>query len=366
MTATKCGSSPEGPRTGRYFWCVRIAVVVISSGSSRNSAAKEPRTTPGHSTRSASVAARSDSDSIDPPTAVASSRAPSRIRRRRASLSGSTWPTRSFWRKSSGPETRIGNSERTGWPTVRAPEATPRSSIGTTFPAKSATTPRTGRTKDRVASPHRIVLGNVIAATARGTAAASTSAVALPGMVRRAATVGPRGESTTTSSETCTSWARAKPRAALVGWPSASNAAEAGGPSTSENRSSCFSGSPRRIRIRRRGEPKDSTFAATSPSSASPSPTSRAEVPPRGGHDGRRDLLRPDLEEEVVGRHARTDARAPATRKLKPRPARARWAGRPAPAPSGTPGRTRRRGPGPGGSSPRGPWRKPRRGRRGC
>jgi hypothetical protein len=37
MTAMKYGRSPEGPRTGRNFWCVRIAVTVTSSGSSRNS-----------------------------------------------------------------------------------------------------------------------------------------------------------------------------------------------------------------------------------------------------------------------------------------------------------------------------------------
>ena len=41
MTATKCGRRPAGPRTGRNFWCVRIAVTVISSGSSRNSGAKD-------------------------------------------------------------------------------------------------------------------------------------------------------------------------------------------------------------------------------------------------------------------------------------------------------------------------------------
>ncbi len=82
--------------------------------------------------------------------------------------------------------------------------------------------PRTGRTKARPPSPQRIVLGNVIASTAFGTAAARISTAGFPGIVRRAATVGPRGESTTTRSATGISCARAKPRAAFVGWPSAS------------------------------------------------------------------------------------------------------------------------------------------------
>ena len=98
----------------------------------------------------------------------------------------------------------------------------------------TARTPRTGRTNDAVArSPaHRLREGQLARRRAERPPRAPRAA-SLPGIDLRAATVLPRGESTTTSSATSTFWAFANPSAARVGFPSASNALDAGGPRTS-------------------------------------------------------------------------------------------------------------------------------------
>ena len=107
-----------------------------------------------------------------------------------------------------------------------------------------------GARRLRAPSPQRIVFGNVRPATIRGTDLREDLGASRPGIVFRAATVLPRGESTTTRSATSTFCARAKPSAAFVGLPSLSKALDAGGPRTSAARSAWLLGKPADDRAR--------------------------------------------------------------------------------------------------------------------
>ena len=90
----------------------------------------------------------------------------------------------------------------------------------------------------------------------------STSTAALPRCCFRNARYVPFGVSSRSSAATSTPCFLAKPAAAGVGWPAASNAAETGGPVSSSSKSVCRSASLPIRAVSRRGVLKVSIGAA--------------------------------------------------------------------------------------------------------
>ena len=135
-----------------------------------------------------------------------------RARRRRCGAWRGSRPARSPW---------ISPSERTRWPTRPVGRgARRRARAGRRCPPKSATHAAHGPHERALARAPAHRLRERQAARRRGgTTSARTSAASRPGIVLRAATVLPRGESTTTRSATSTFCAFANPSAAFVGLP---------------------------------------------------------------------------------------------------------------------------------------------------
>ena len=110
-----------------------------------------------------------------------------------------------------------------------------------------------GRTNRNVPSPQRMNLGNESDVMSLGRSASSTSGVGAPFSSWTATTYSPRSSARTSSRSTGTPWARAKPSAARVGFPSASNATAFVGPTTSRRASACRSARPSTTTANRRG-----------------------------------------------------------------------------------------------------------------
>ena len=234
-------------------------------------------------------------------------------------------------------------------------------------PPKSATTPRTGRTNARSPAPQRIIFGNVSPATTRGTTSASTSSAGRPGIDLRAATVLPRGESTTTRSATLTFCAFANPSPAFVGLPSASKARRGRRAEHLGGAVLLALGDPaqhgreaprRRVRLRGRGR---EAFLRERVGQAP------GELRARRQQRRRRDLLRSDFQKKVLDVHSQVLRDRLEARLLKRPRAPAPRAGNAAPAcPPPRRARRRRRDRGSAGRSRRGRSPKRRRARREC
>ena len=186
--ARKWAARAPPERTGSIFWCSRIEVTRISSGSSRKAGSKEPRTTPGDSTRCDQMSRSAASSAGSPPTSAASACACSWKRARRMARSGSTCAARSFWNQSATPIVTMRPGASVRWPDVIRPLSTPKRLIGITSPSRSATTECTGRIQSGVPSPQRIMRGNVIFSTSAGSSSPMTSFAGRPGVTLRATT----------------------------------------------------------------------------------------------------------------------------------------------------------------------------------
>ena len=130
---------------------------------------------------------------------------------------------------------------------------------GTTRPPYRKTSQRMGRPKRNSSRPsssaasQRMAFGNARSVSVEASTPPSTDRVVPPRCRRRYARYSPFSVSTRSSAATSTPCLRAKPSAARVGSPDASNAARTGGPVTVSSRSDCRSASSAAVATSRRG-----------------------------------------------------------------------------------------------------------------
>ena len=171
---------------------------------------------------------------------------------------------------------------RTGATPAACAAAVRRMTNGTTRPSYRKTSQRIGRPKRNSPRPSSSAASQRIAfgkARSRSTAAStppSTDRVARPRCRCRYARYSPFPVATRSSAATSTPCLRAKPSAARVGSPDASNAARAGGPVTISSRPVCRPASSATVATSRRGPAKALTGVRRPTRAASSRSASRA------------------------------------------------------------------------------------------
>ena len=207
-------------------------------------------------------------NSATSPVASSARAACSRMDASRSASLGTTNAPRSTSTSASASATLCGPGARKRCPHVRSPATSPANSTGTTWSPNSARSQRTGRLNCSLRLPQRCVLGQGTARTTSASSPGRSPATSREAVRTTAYTYSVPPSSRRSRASTSTPLPRAKPAAALVGLPSASNAILAEGPRNDSSVASVCSGTSRTTMIRRRGVEYVSTSPCGTPAAS--------------------------------------------------------------------------------------------------
>jgi hypothetical protein len=225
MLDTKANPGKRFPRSSsntKYFWLTRMEVMRISLGRARYFSSKRPASTTGYSTRFATVSTSGSSSTHFLPMRIEISRMPARIFSLRTSRSTNTSAAASLSEYSAVEDSAIAPGERNRCPNVVLPAVTFPKVSGITASPYRETIQWTGRANRTSRSAQRIDFLKGMAGIQAETSSGSTSLTGLAACFLTIPRYSPRSVGNARSPETSTPCAFAKPRAALVGFPSLS------------------------------------------------------------------------------------------------------------------------------------------------